>query len=338
MNEKFSHAVWPVIGLAVAGFCIWALAREVSSLSLADLGRSLGQVGPLHWLGAFGGAVVAYFALAAYDRVALQHMGRNLSWPFIAVASFVSYVLSHNIGAALISGGVVRYRIYSTKGLSVAEVAVLVGFCAFTFCLGVTVLGGLILVADPTLVQRFVDMPPAMATAAGAAMLGGIVIYVVGSLLNLPPLRIGRLELAYPRPAIVARQLVVGPLELIGAAAVIYFCLPTAGNPGFIAVLGIFLASFSLAIFSHAPGGIGVLEYLFVTGLRDMATADVLAALIIFRIVYLVIPLAVSFVIVLLFERQQLLLRRRVMATEGMAPAIAPAELPRVAPRPLVDG
>ena len=338
MDQKFSRIVWPAIGLAVAAFCIWALAREISSLSWADLAHSLGQVGPLSWLGAFGGAVLAYFALAAYDRVALQHLGRTLPWPFIALASFVSYALSHNIGAALISGGIVRYRIYSTKGLSLAEVAVLVGFCAFTFCLGVTVLGGLILIAEPTLVQRYVDMPPAMAAAAGFVMLGGVAIYVVGSLLKLPPLRIGHFALSYPHPAIVARQLIVGPLELIGAAAVIYFCLPAAGNPGFIAVLGIFLASFSLAIFSHAPGGIGVLEYLFVTGLKDMATADVLAALIIFRLVYLVIPLAVSFVVVLLFERQQLLLRRQGIAAAGMAPAIAPTTLPAVAPRPLVDG
>ncbi|HVZ13947.1 MAG TPA: YbhN family protein, partial [Bauldia sp.] len=259
-----------------------------------------------------------------------------LSWPFIALASFVSYALSHNIGAALFSGGVVRYRIYSTKGLSLGEVAVLVAFCAFTFCLGVTVLGGLILISRPEEAQRFVQVPAPIALGAGAAMLGGVAIYVVGSLLHLKPLTIGRLTITYPRPEIVVRQLIVGPMELIGAAAIIYFCLPETNNPGFIVVLGIFLASFSLAIFSHAPGGLGVLEYLFVTGLHDMPAADVLAALIVFRVFYLVVPLAVSFVVVLLFERYQLVMRRH----SESAPAIAasPAVLPRVAPPTFVDG
>ncbi|HVZ13606.1 MAG TPA: YbhN family protein, partial [Bauldia sp.] len=124
MRERLSHIVWPTIGLAVAAFCIWALVRELRSLSLADVAASLGRVPPLHWVGAIAGVALAYTALAAYDRIALQQIGRRLSWPFIALASFVSYALSHNIGAALFSGGVVRYRIYSTKGLSLGEVAV----------------------------------------------------------------------------------------------------------------------------------------------------------------------------------------------------------------------
>jgi uncharacterized membrane protein YbhN (UPF0104 family) len=336
MKERLSHVVWPSIGLAVAVFCVWALVHELSSLSLADVARSLGQVPPLHWVGALAGVALAYTALAAYDRIALQHIGRHLSWPFIALASFVSYALSHNIGAALFSGGVVRYRIYSTKGLSLGEVAVLVAFCAFTFCLGVTLLGGLILISRPEEAQRFVKVPAPLALAAGAAMLGGVAIYVVGSLLRLQPLQIGRLTITYPRPEIVMQQLIVGPMELIGAAAIIYFCLPETNNPGFIVVLGIFLASFSLAIFSHAPGGLGVLEYLFVTGLHDMPAADVLAALIVFRVFYLVVPLAVSFVVVLLFERYQLVVARQ----NGTAPATVapPAVLPRVVPPTLVDG
>ena len=98
-------------------------------------------------------------------------------------------------------------------------------------------------------------------------------------------------------------------MELIGAAAIIYFTLPTAGNPGFLIILGIFLVSFSAALISHAPGGLGVLELVFLTGLPDMDQADVLAALIIFRLFYLLIPFALSLLVVLYFERSQLLLR-----------------------------
>lgn len=310
-KSKLSHRLWPIVGLLLAAFCLWALVRELSSISFADIATSLSHVPALHWAGAVCGAALAYAALAGYDRIALIHIGRKISWPFIAVASFVAYALSHNIGAAILSGAVVRYRIYSTKGLSAAEVGVLVAVCAFTFILGVVILGGLLLVTDPVLAQRYVAMPEWLARLAGILMLLAVIAYGLGSLLQLKPLVIRGFSIFYPKPEIVLRQFFIGPMELLGAAAIIYFCLPVEGNPGYIVVLGIFLASFSLAIFSHAPGGLGVLELVFVTGLRDVPAADVLAALIVFRLFYLVIPLAVSFVVVLLFERQQMMERRK---------------------------
>jgi uncharacterized membrane protein YbhN (UPF0104 family) len=309
-KSKWNTFGWPVIGFLVAAFCLLLLVNELRSLSWVEVAASLGRVPPLHWLGAIGGATLAYAALAGYDRIALIHLGRKISWPFIALASFVAYALSHNIGAAIFSGAVVRYRIYSTKGLSVAEVGVLVALCAFTFVLGIIILGGLVLVTQPHLAQRYVAVPEWLARLGGLAMLAFVILYGIGSLFQLKPLVIRGFSIFYPKPDIVLRQFLIGPMELLGAAAIIYFCLPVEGNPGYVVVLGIFLASFSLAIFSHAPGGLGVLELLFVAGLRDVPAPDVVAALIVFRLFYLVIPLAISFVVVLVFERQQLIKAR----------------------------
>jgi uncharacterized membrane protein YbhN (UPF0104 family) len=328
MMSRFSHMLWPFIGLAVAALCVLLLVRELWSLNPADVWASLRHVRPLHWLGALGGVMLAYAALAGYDRIALQHINRHLSWPFITVASFVSYALSHNIGAAVLSGAVVRYRIYSTKGLSVGEIGVLVAFCAFTFGLGITILGGFLLIIHPELAQRFIQVPEQVAELVGYGMLFAVALYVTGALLHLKPLVIGGFSIFYPQPKIVLRQIIIGPMELIGAAAIIYFCLPEAGNPGFIIVLGIFLASFSLAVFSHAPGGLGVLELLFVSGLKDMPAADVLAALIVFRLFYLVLPLAISLVAVLIFERQQMALRRNANAAAPQAGSVDSISMP----------
>lgn len=326
MREKISHIAWPLIGLAVAAFCIWLLVRELQSISLGDVMASLGRVPPLHWFGAFMGAVVAYGALAGYDRIALQHLGHHLPWPFIAITSFVAYALSHNIGAAVVSGAVIRYRAYSTRGLSAAEVGVLVALCAFTFGLGLVILGGILLIIEPELAQRFMHIPVMWARLLGFGLLAGVGFYVLGSLLHLKPLRIGSFSIFYPRPPIVFRQLIIGPIELLGAAAIVYFSLPVEGNPGYLIVLGIFVASFGAAIFSHAPGGIGVLEYLFISALPGIPPADVLAALIIFRLFYLVIPLAISIVAVLVFERQQIAARRRAANTASEPSTTTPSD------------
>ena len=97
-------------------------------------------------------------------------------------------------------------------------------------------------------------------------------------LITLKPLAIGKFRLHYPALPIVARQLIVGPLEILAAAAIIYFALPAEHNPGYVIVLGIFLFSFAVAQASHAPGGLGVLEVVFLTGLSEMDPAAVLAA------------------------------------------------------------
>ena len=61
-----------------------------------------------------------------------------------------------------------------------------------------------------------------------------------------------------------------------------------------------------MALLSHAPGGVGVLELVFITGLPDMDPAAVLAALVVFRFFYLIIPFVIAIGVVLVYERQRL--------------------------------
>ena len=304
---KVKKYFWPVVGVAAVIFSIWLLYHELRGLSLDELWDSLMAISTRNWLLSIAATLLAYGALAGYDHLALMHLRRHVGWLFITICSFTTYALSHNIGASVFSGSVVRYRAYSGKGLSGAEIGVLVAFCSFTFALGTVMLTGIVFVLEPGLAERFVDVLPIEASAAtGIILLALVALYVLGSALRLRPLKIGSFEIHYPRFPIVWRQLLIAPLELIGAAAIIYFALPEAGNPGYLIVLGIFLISFSAALLSHAPGGLGVLELVFITGLPEMDPAGVLAALLVFRLLYLLIPFVLSLFVVLGFERIRL--------------------------------
>lgn len=306
MKKKLEY-VWPVVGLLAVVFSFWLLYKELKGISASDLIDSLSAITLKHWGLAALSTIVAYAALAWYDRIALLHLGKKMSWLVVSLVSFTTYALSHNIGASVLSGAMVRLRAYGTMGLSLAEVGVLVALCSFTFGLGTVLLGGVVLVIHPEIVQRFIeDAPTLPARLAGAGMLLLVALYVLGSWREFKPLTIGSFHVYYPRINITARQLVAAPLELIGAAGIIYFALPEAGNPGFFIVLGVFLASFSAALISHAPGGLGVLEFVFLKAMPGVPQADVLAALLVFRLLYLLIPLAFSTVVVILFERSRL--------------------------------
>jgi glycosyltransferase 2 family protein len=298
-------AAWPIIGLGAVAISSWLLFKDLRGLSLASLKSALFSISPVRWLLAIGSTSLAYAALAWYDRIALLHLGRRINWRYVAVASFTAYALGHNIGASVLSGAVVRYRAYSEKGLTVGEVGVLVAFCSFTFALGASLVGGFCLLIHPELAERFAGAPLWLGQGVAAALVAAPSLYVVGALLHFPPLKIGAYELVYPRPPIAARQLLAGPLELIGASGIIYFALPAGANPGFAVVLGVFVASFSVALVSHAPGGLGVLEFVFLSGMPDAPQANVVAALLVFRLLYLILPLMFALIVVVDYERKR---------------------------------
>lgn len=309
MLRKASKTIWPLVGLAAAALSVWLLWRELNGISLSSIADKIAATPPHRWLLAIMATLVAYAALASYDRIALMHLRRIVPWRFVALSSFTTYALSHNIGASVFSGAVVRYRAYRTQGLTPAEIGVLVALCSFTFTLSSIVLMGLLLLIRPSVVDLFFDLPVWTGLAIGIGLLAFVALYAGGSLLGLKPLKLGSFHLYYPRLRVVGLQLLVGPIEIMAAAAIIYFILPAEGNPGYFLVLAAFIASFTVALVSHAPGGIGVLEFSFVTMLGHMDPADVLMALIVFRLLYLLIPLALAIIVVIAFEQRQWRLR-----------------------------
>jgi len=302
---KRRDVAWTLVGITAVLLCGYLLYQEIRTLSLAELAESLAAISYRNWLLAGLATLGAYVALAWYDRIAIAHLGKRISWWFITLCSFTTYALAHNIGASVFSGAVVRYRAYRSKGLTPQEIGVLIVFCSLTFFLGTLLAGGTVLVLKPELLNRLISVEPWVSTAIGLSLLSLVGLYVIGAWRQLAPLRIGKWRIEYPRLPIVSKQLIAAPLELVCAAAIIYFALPAADNPGYLVVLAVFLASFSLALLSHAPGGLGVLEVTFLAALPELNTADVLAALIVFRGFYLILPFALAILVVTVFETTQ---------------------------------
>ncbi|WP_455475023.1 lysylphosphatidylglycerol synthase transmembrane domain-containing protein [Bartonella sp. B30(2025)] len=305
---KIKHFIWPLIGILAMLVSIRILYIKLSAISFNDVLDRLSNVSGQNWLLAILCSLVAYAALAGYDRIALQHLGHKISWFFIAICSFTTYALSHNIGASVLSGAVVRYRAYKTKGLSGTEIAILVGFCSFTFVIGTILLSGIVLILQPKIITIiYHNLPAWLGTMIGTILLSFVALYSFGSWLQLKPLRLGKkIQLSYPRIKIVIQQLLISPLELLGAAGIIYAVLPHNADVSFICVLGVFLASFTVTLLSNAPaGGVGVLEALFITGMPNINPTDVIVALIVFRMLYLIIPFIISLFVVAIFEFRQ---------------------------------
>ncbi len=324
-TKAWTDYAWSAAGMLAVLFACYMLYKDLSGTSPRDISRAFTHIPPERWALCICGTLLAYAALAWYDRIALLHLGKPLNWLFISLTSFTTYALSHNIGASVFSGAAIRYRAYSTKGLTAAEIAMLVALTAFTFTLGNVLLAGIVLIGEPRIVARLMHVSEGLAQLAGGGMLVAVALYVLCAWFEFRPLTIRGFRLVYPRLPIALRQLVAAPLELIGAAAIIYFAMPAQGNPGFFVVLGVFIIAFSAGLISHAPGGLGVFEFSFfklMPAMTEEQKAGVLAALFVWRLLYLLIPLALGLVIVMIFEKSRLAETLRAEAAASPPPAL----------------
>ena len=95
---KWKEAARPVIGRAALALAAGLLPRELRGLKVKDVAAVFAAIPLTRWLAALASTVLAYFALANYDRVALEPLGRRLDFRYVALASFTSYALGHNLG------------------------------------------------------------------------------------------------------------------------------------------------------------------------------------------------------------------------------------------------
>ncbi|MCB5408420.1 UPF0104 family protein [Pseudogemmobacter sp. CC-YST710] len=310
-GANWKNFIWPLIGLLAITISCWFLYHELKDMSWADLKAAFRAIPPLHWLMIIGCTLACYVNLALYDVIALQHLRKKVNFAFVTGCALTTYSLAHTIGASAFSGAVIRYRAYTTKGLSGPEVGVLVAFCSLTFALAVMIVLGVAFALSPDLVARIGDFIPAeMARWLAYGTLALVAAYLISAALKLPELKIRNFRLSYPSLPIAIKQVTVAPVEVLFAAGILYFALPEAGNPGYLVVMGVFVVGFSLALLSHAPGGIGVFELVVITGLPEFPPETVLAALLVFRLFYLIFPLVLGLVLVAGFEHGQLKAKR----------------------------
>jgi len=269
------------------------------------------------------GCLVAggYVTLTLYDLFALRTIGRfDVPYRVAALGSFTSYSVGHNIGASVFSGGAVRYHIYSNWGLSVVEVTKICFVAGLTFWLGnVTVLGLGILYTPAA--AHAIDQMPLWANRGLAIVLLGLLAAYVGWVWSKPRI-IGRddWQVVLPGGPLTLVQIVIGIFDLSFCAAAMYMLMPGEPNVGFATVAVIFVAATLLGFASHAPGGLGVFDATMLVALYQFNKEQLLAGLLLFRLLYYITPFVLS-LIVLGVREARLNAARRAARTPPLATA-----------------
>ncbi len=304
MFERFRRALPSLIGLVLFVLALAVLRGELHAASWHALVRDVFSTPLLPLSLAVLLTGCNYAVLTGYDFLAFAYIGKRLSWNRIMLASFLAYAIANNVGFAMISGASVRYRFYTRWGITAEDLSRIVFSYAVTFWLGLLLLGGLSL-AVSQLPSALAFPGSELARPVGWLFVLACLAYVVATFIRHEPLRLGRIELPLPPPNIAVAQLAVSAFDWTLAAAVLYALLPASGL-SFLGLLGAFVMAQLLGLASHVPGGIGVFEGLMVLLLKPfLSSAMLLPALLVYRVVYYLLPLAVALVVLVADELHQ---------------------------------
>ncbi len=239
-----------------------------------------------------------YFTLTFYDLFALRTIGRrDIPYRVAALAGFTSYSIGHNVGASVFTGGAVRYRIYSAHGLSAIDVAKICFIAGLTFWLGNATVLGLGIAYAPDAAAAILRLPNWCNRSLALVTLALLVIYVAW--VWRTPRVVGRQnwEVALPNGPLTLLQIGIGIVDLACCAAAMYMLVPGEPYIGFITVAMIFVSATLLGFASHSPGGLGVFDAAMLIALWQYDKEELLAGLLLFRLLYYITPFALSLAI-----------------------------------------
>ncbi|MBR0672867.1 lysylphosphatidylglycerol synthetase family protein [Roseomonas soli] len=310
-----------VFGLLLLVGALYVVQREFRNLSWQDIREALHATPAATLWSAAGFTLLAYVVLTAYDRLGSVYAGHPVSYLRTSLASFCAYSLANNLGFATVSGAAVRYRFYAAWGLPPVAIAKVVAFTSLTFGLGGFALGGTVLLFEPDVLPFFGEGAPRWVMQAVGGLLWGIVAAYILMARFVPHFRLFGHQIDLPGFRMALAQTLLASADVGVTAMIFWALLPPAEGLTFLHFLGIYIAALSAGIVANVPGGIGVFDGAILFGLAGyMPTPEAIGALLLFRLLYYIVPLFLAGVLFAGFEVSQ---RRHILDRIGPERGVA---------------
>lgn len=329
--SKYRQPIGLAVTLLLFAIALIACRHLLSELDLYALHDSILEVPKPALLGALGATVIGFIILLGYEWSASRYAGVTLAPRILALGGFTAFAIGNAIGLSLLSGGSVRYRLYARHGVGASEVAHMTLFASLSLGCALPPLAALATLSNLPAASVALGFSETLLGAIAVAVLLLSTVLAIGIYRRRLPeqpypdnllVKVGRRTLRLPGRRLTFLQLVITALDVAAAATVLYLLLPEA--PPFGAFLLVYLLALAAGVLSHVPGGVGVFEAILLAAFADkLGAAPLAAALLLYRLIYVVLPLLVACVLLLVNEGQRLFQSRQSLrAASGMAAPI----------------
>ncbi|PMZ85426.1 MULTISPECIES: bifunctional lysylphosphatidylglycerol flippase/synthetase MprF [unclassified Pseudomonas] len=329
--SKYRQPIGLAVTLLLFAIALIACRHLLSELDLNALHDSILDVPKPALMGALAATVVGFIILLGYEWSASRYAGVSLAPRTLALGGFTAFAIGNAIGLSMLSGGSVRYRLYARHGLGAAEVARMTLFASLSLGCALPPLAAMATLSDLPAASSALGLSETLLGMVATAVLVLFSVLAIGIYRRRLPeqpypdsllVKVGRRTLRLPERRLTVLQLIITALDVAAAATVLYLLLPE--TPPFGAFLLVYLLALAAGVLSHVPGGVGVFEAILLAAFSDtLGAAPLAAALLLYRLIYVVLPLLVACLLLLINEGQRLFQTRQTLrAASGLAAPI----------------
>ncbi|WP_445619311.1 bifunctional lysylphosphatidylglycerol flippase/synthetase MprF [Kushneria sp. Sum13] len=267
-----------------------------------------------------------FVSLIGYEWSAARFAGVTLPWRVLVTGGLCAPAIGNAVGLSMLSGAAVRSRLYGVHGVGGREVMRMSGFTSLALGGSLPLLAAMAVLLAPSRAAQLLSLPMAVAVSAAGAVLALYLVLVlwwrrgeVKSDAGVVHVSFRRWCLSLPTLRLAGNQCLITLLDVVLAAGTLYLLLPHA--PVFPAFVIIYLLALAGGVLSHVPGGVGVFEAIMLAALsHSVGLAPLTAGLLLYRLIYVVLPLLLGCVALLFMEARR---SRRARTALAMASGMA---------------
>lgn len=308
MSAKTKRLFKKIISYSGVFFFILAVGMlwwQLRDYSLRDIAHAILDIPLVNLFAACLACLLGYLALSLYDYLALNYVGGRVTWWKWMLAGMLGFAISNNAGHAVVSGGAIRYRLYTRWRIRGGDILKMLTISGFTYFLGASaiVVIGYFLIPDAVF-ENSVGISMGLNTLFIFCAAALFAYFLMTVLFRKKSVKIGQIKFQVPTTKLACYQTVLGITDSVLAGLVLYFCLTPFVHIPFGTFIGLFVVAQSTGVFSQVPGGIGVFESVFLLALPDSVDkANIFGALLAYRIIYYVLPLVGAGSLFFVYER-----------------------------------
>lgn len=296
MSAKTKRLIKKVIsysGVFFFALAIGMLYWQLRDYKLIDIVHAITDIPLTNLFLACCACLMGYLTLSLYDYLALNYVGGRVTWWKWMLAGMLGFAISNNAGNAMVSGGAIRYRLYTRwriRGGDIFKMLTLSGLTYFLGAAAIVVIGYFLIPHDQ--LANSAGLSIGLGWLFGICLTMVLVYFAITIVFNKKSIKIGNIKFQIPTTKMATFQLLLGIGDSVLAGLVLYFCLTPFVQIPFGTFIGLYVIAQATGLFSQVPGGIGVFESIFLAALPDTVDkANVFGALLAYRIIYYVLPL-----------------------------------------------
>ena len=313
-SEKARWKKWAgnAFGLFLLAAVAWVIVDRARTIDWPAVWQALRAYPATTLAAILALSALAHAVFASYELLAKRYLRHDIPKRKVMAVGLVCFAFNLNLGS-WIGGYAFRWRLYQRLGLRPGQIARLLAFNLVTNWSGYFFLAG-------ALIASGLFKPPPPIELGEWLRLVGVALMAVPAVYVLAAWRSRRREWHFrdhefelPTGPLAATQIAVSAVHWVVTGLIINLLLPA--DIGFATVLGTLMSAAVVGAMLHVPGGLGVIEAVFLASLGGrMAEGPLVAALLAYRAAFYLLPLLTATVMHLTLEA---LARRRERAAGG---------------------